>query len=300
MSIIKASFINSLSKKSETLMTVSLAGSGEVKNSSSLSFMTDKLFAKNMFLLSIWIFSIPFIYHAFLIGFDFASDGQSEAGVFTTQNPRAALYLIAWHMMLGATMNFLAPFQVHLGLTRKNKSWHRWVGVTTLAIGFFGATVGSLYFSLYQDVNFGTQNHAEFPVYQAGGMYGVVMFYILFKCVQSLVQKRYVAHKEWAIRFMIVAVGSWLARIITGWWVMLFVGAASMDSTIAVDESFIQISSSWGFYLLPLAIYEIYLRLKRSGKTRSLPVYTPFLTSLVGVFVLGVGTVGYLVKMYYL
>ena len=262
------------------------------------SFMEDAFFAKKIFLISIWVFSLPFMYHAFSIGYDFASDGHSDVGAFTTQNSTIALYFIAWHMMLGASMNFLAPFQVYLGLTQQHKVWHRWLGVAVISIAIFGAIVGSLYFTLYQDVNFGTLSYSVFPVYQAGGMYGVVMFYIIFKCVQSLIQKNYGAHKEWAIRLMIVAVGSWLSRIITGWVVNLYVSADLLNVTVPVSKYVFQIANPWAFYVVPLAIYEVYVRLKRSGKTADLPKYAPFVASLTGIFILGGGTVGYLVQMY--
>ena len=136
------------------------------------SFLTDKLFAKKLFLISVWIFSVPFVYYAYLFGWDYVSDGQSERGVFSVDMPSMALYLIALHMMFGAMMNFLAPYQVYLGLNHNanNQMLHRWVGVVTLSIAFFAAIVGTLYFTLYQDVNFWTgETHRVYPVYQAGG-----------------------------------------------------------------------------------------------------------------------------------
>lgn len=260
--------------------------------------LTDPLWAKTIFLVSVSVFSIPFVYHAFKIGADFAIDGVADYSVFQTQNPRIALHLIAWHMVFGASMNFLAPLQVYLGLTQTHKKVHRYVGVLTLLIALFGATVGTLYFSMYRDVNFGTQSHARYHVYQGGGMYGVVMFYVLFKCVQSLMRKEYVSHKEWAIRLFILAIGSWLNRVTTGWIVVFFIGAAAVGIERPVNPEIFAYINPWSFYIVPLLIYEVYVRLKRSGKTKNLPSYAPLATSLVGVAVLGIGTCGYLAQMY--
>lgn len=266
--------------------------------SSTTSLLHDKLFAKNLFLASVFIFSIPFIYHAFMIGADFAYDGVAEYSVFETQNPRIALYLIAWHMIFGASMNFLAPFQVHLGISGKSRKWHKYIGITTLSIATFGAIVGSLYFSMYKDVNWGTQGHAEFHVYQGGGMYGVVMLYVIYKCIQSLVQKQYTSHKEWAIRLFILAIGSWLNRVTTGWIVVFFLTAGAVGIERPVNPEIFAYINPWSFYIVPLAVYEVYVRLKRNGATKNLPPYAPFVTSMIGIMILGIGTCGYLAKMY--
>ncbi len=81
---------------------------------------------------------------------DFAYDGVAEYSVFETQNPRIAMYLIAWHMIFGASMNFLTPFQVHLGISGKSRKWHKYVGIVALSIATFGAIVGSLTLAFYR------------------------------------------------------------------------------------------------------------------------------------------------------
>jgi len=269
-----------------------------VSESRTTGLLEDKLAAKTFFLASVSFFSIPFVYHAFKIGADFAWDGVAEYSTFETQNPRIALYLIAWHMMLGASMNFLAPLQVYLGLTNPGSKLHLYLGRVVLAIALFGATVGSLYFSMYKDVNWGLQGHAVFHVYQAGSMYGIVMLYVLYKCVQTLFQKSYVAHKEWAIRLFILAIGSWINRVTTGWIVVFFISSALVGVNEPINPEVFTYINPWTFYIVPLLVYEVYVRLKRSGATQNLPRYAPGLTALCGVMILGVGTCGYLAQMY--
>ncbi len=268
---------------------------GRVSTASTLPrFMTDKMFAINMFLVSVWLLSIPFIYHAFSAGADFVADGAADHRAFNQPGNLTALYLLAWHMIFGAMMNFISPLQVHLGITQKNKPWHRAIGMTTISIAFFGASVGSLYFSLYYDANMVGDGLKPF-IYQPGAMYGVVMFYVIYKVIQALVQRNFAVHKEWAIRLFILAIGSWLNRVMGGWWgVTAMVGGEG----ILPPREIVGIINSWGFYIIPLAIYEVYLRLGRAGAYKKLPAYAPFVTSLVGVGVLAVGSITYVAMAY--
>ncbi len=271
------------------------ATSTNVATSTLPKFMTDKMFAINMFLVAVWVFSIPFVYHAFTNGLDFVSDSQSGHPAFNQPGNLTALHLLAWHMMFGAMMNFISPLQVHLGLTHKKKSWHKAIGVSTIAIAFFGASVGTLYFSLYYDSNMVGEGLPPF-IYQPGTVYGVVMFYVIYKVIQSLVQRDFAVHKEWAIRLFILAIGSWLNRVMAGWWATTAVvaGESVLPSQMAMG-----IINSWGFYIIPLAIYEVYLRLGRAGSFKNLPAYAPFAASVVGSAILGIGSVVYVLMASY-
>ncbi len=269
-------------------------GSGGSTASSLPQFLTDKKFAINMFLLGAWLLSLPFVYHSIVAGGDFALDGEGAHPVFAQDGNRFAFYMMAWHMVFGAMMNFIAPYQVYLGLQHKRLSWHKYIGMSTIAIAFFGAFVGTLYFSLYYDANMVGDGLKPF-IYQPGTIYGVVMFYVIYKVIQSLVQRDFKVHKEWAIRLFILAIGSWLNRVMAGWW-----GATAMvgGEDILPSQQVIGIINSWGFYIIPLAIYEVYLRLGRAGAYKKLPAYAPFVTSLVGVSVLAIGSATYVAMMY--
>ncbi len=256
-------------------------------------FMTSKTFAVNFFLGSVFIFSLPFVHHAFMAGADFIADGQAEHPVFSQAGNITAFYLMAWHMVFGAMMNFISPYQVYLGLSRKKKAWHKYIGMSNIAIAFFGATVGSLYFSLYYDENVGVGLQPY--IYQPGAMYGVVMFYVIYKLIQTLVRRDFVAHKEWAIRLFILAIGSWLFRVTIG---MYATGHTIGLGGILPGQTAFGIFNSWGFYVTPLVIYEVYLRLRRAGHYDNLPSYAPFVTSMIGSGILLVGSGMYVLMMY--
>ncbi len=259
------------------------------------SFMTSKEFAVNMFLVAVAILSIPFVYHAFMSGLDYVVDGAGEHGAFNRADDSRfpiALYLLAIHMMMGASMNILSPFQVYLGRTQKSKILHRWIGFSTIAIAFFGATAGTLYFSMAPDTNAGDREH--FLIFQAGTIYGVVMFYVTYKVVQTLMTRNYSAHKEWAIRLFMLAIGSWLFRVNIG----VYATGNLVGLQHILPPGGFGVLNAFGFYMMPLAIYEGYLRLRRAGKFNNLPSYAPFVTACAGILFLLVGDVAYVMMSY--
>ncbi|MEP5168764.1 MAG: DUF2306 domain-containing protein [Shimia thalassica] len=259
------------------------------------------LAAKNFLLLCVWILSFPFMYHAYTHGMSFILDPNVGVSPFDSPLPYFALLMMATHMVMGAAMNCLAPLQIHLGISNKtNGKLHRWVGVAVLLIAIFGATAGSLYFTLYQISVFEGKPHQTYSTYQAGAMYGVVMFYVIYKSIQSLVQKNYRVHREWAIRLFMLAVGSWIARIMRGWLVWFFAAGEVTGNPVTIPVEFLVMLYAWSFYVLPLAAYEIYLWGKRRKVADKMPSYFPFGLSLACVLFLTIGTAGYLLDMFYL
>ncbi len=280
------------------MATASTVQTGQHEVSSLPGFMISKSFAVKMFLGVVWFMALPFVYHAFTNGLDFVVDGQSEHAVFQQAGAAGAFFLLAAHMVFGAAMNFLAPYQVYLGYTRTKKQWHRVIGFSSIAIAFFGASVGSLYWSMYYDENLSgpgfTGEGYNALVYQAGSMYGIVMFYVIFKVVQSLVNRDFARHKEWAIRLFMLAIGSYLFRCIQGYWM---IGYAMNDGQPFMSENTMDFIESWGFYVIPLAVYELYLQLRKAGFYKKLPAYAPFVTSLAGITIISVGSISYVMTM---
>ncbi len=276
------------------------ANSTGIATSTLPNFLTNRNFAINMFLFGAWFLSIPFVVHSTVAGADFIADGQASHPVFGQEGNLTAFYLMAWHMVFGAMMNFIAPYQVYLGLTHKKKTWHKYIGMSTIAIAFFGAMVGSLYFSLYYDINIQNASVAPYRgippfVFQPGTIYGVVMFYVIYKVVQSLVLRDFKTHKEWAIRLFILAIGSWLNRVEVGLWATagLAIGSDALPEPIVMRTI-----NGWGFYIIPMVIYEVYLRLGRRGAFKKLPAYAPFVASVTGLSILAVGSVVFVAMSY--
>jgi len=256
------------------------------------NFMTDQMFAINMFLVSIFIFSLPFVEHAFTAGLGFLLTGESTHGALNLERTGhfpIAIYALAAHMVSGAVINFLSPLQVHLGLTQKNKKLHRVIGGAVIVISFTGALVGTTFYALYPD-DVGTRLMRSPSNLQAGSLFGIAMFIVTYKVVQTLIQRDFKQHRIWAISMFAMAIGSYTSRVMDGWEYLYF----SNFGGDAQTRRMVAIATAWAFWLLPLAMIHGYYALKSRGMFANFPAYAPFVTSLAGVIFYGVGSYFYI------
>jgi hypothetical protein len=108
----------------------------------------------------------------------------------------------------------------------------------------------------------------------------------------------YIGSNVFQGRLFILAIRSWINRVTTGWIVVFFIGSALIGVEEAIKPEVFTYINPWTFYIVPLLVYEVYLRLERSRTTQKMPQYAPALASLGGVMILDVGTCGYLAQMY--
>jgi hypothetical protein len=73
-------------------------------------------------------------------------------------------------------------------------------------------------------------------------------------------------HRRWALRTWIVASGVWFQRVGIFGWTTLDPAAIGMTKDF---DGWFDLSWAFGCYLLPLAILELYLRVKDRGGARS-------------------------------
>jgi len=71
---------------------------------------------------------------------------------------------------------------------------------------------------------------------------------------------RYADHRRWALRAFVVANGVWFFRIGIMAWVLINQGPVGMNETLSGPAD---IALSFGSYLVPLALLELYLRAQR-------------------------------------
>ncbi|MCG8413549.1 MAG: DUF2306 domain-containing protein [Pseudomonadales bacterium] len=255
-------------------------------------FLTNKMFAINSFLLSVWIFSIPFVEHAISAGLGFMVAGESShpaLNIAREGHLPIAIYALAAHMVAGGIVNFIAPLQVHLGLTQRSKVWHRRLGITVLVVAVTGAMVGTTFYALYPAIE-GTRLMRSPANLQAGSLYGVAMFFIAFKVIQTLIRRDMKQHKIWAISMAAMAVGSYINRVNDGW-----VNLATSTFELSRPEIYtLSVVNAWAFWLAPLLMIHGFFALQKRGAFKKLPAYAPFVTSMVGIAYFGIGTYHYL------
>ncbi len=112
----------------------------------------------------------------------------------------------------------------------------------------------------------------------------LLIFIFSFLTIQRARSKNFESHRQWAFRLFLVASGVWFFRIGLMFWLMVMGGPVGFD-----PETFrgpFLIFLGFGQYLLPLVIYQCYLKSKAAGAVGKL--FTSILL-LVCTLVTGLG-----------
>ncbi len=172
----------------------------------------------------------------------------------------------AAHVLLAAVLTFGGALQLVPQIRQRALAFHRWNGrifmVAALAAGLDG-----LYLEWVRGTGLRAPTGTPSAVAITLNATLILAFAVLaWRAVRS---KDIAAHQRWATRLFLVVNGTWFMRVGMRAWMVLTGGA--FDA--------LNFFSFWSFaaYLLPLAIYEIYLR----AKAAAAPVQYAMAASLV-------------------
>lgn len=152
------------------------------------------------------------------------------------------------HMVLGGLLTFLAPLQL-LGIVRRRlPALHRMIGygVTALALG---TAIGGLVYIARQGTIGGPWMSAGFA------LYGLLLGIAAVQTVR-LARRRDPAHRDWALRLVVLALGSWIFRLHYALWDLATGGAGTNEAFTGIFDR----AQVVAFYLPYLAGLELYLR----------------------------------------
>jgi hypothetical protein len=155
-------------------------------------------------------------------------------------------------MAAGAGITVLAPAQLIGPIRRRWPGLHRAAGHAVVAGSLIAGAGGLGYIGLRETVGG--------PLMDLGfGLYGVLLILCAVQTLRHGRAGRLAAHRDWAIRLFVLAIGSFLYRLHYGLWYMATGGLWSAeDFTGAFDR--VQI---FAFYLPYLALAELWLRRRR-------------------------------------
>jgi len=173
------------------------------------------------------------------------------------QGNLAALLALSAHFAAGAIILILGPVQM-IGELRTRWPWiHRWLGRTYVFTAVV-AGLGGLGFILSK----GTVGGA--PMNIGFGLYGALIILAAIKTYRNARSHRWEEHRAWAIRLFALAIGSWLYRMESGFW--LNITAPAPIGHLANYRGPFDVVMSFLFYLPNLAMAELFLR---AGRMRS-------------------------------
>ncbi len=185
------------------------------------------------------------------------------------------------HILLAVIVMFGGPLQLIPKIRSRFPTFHRWNGRTYIV----GAIAGSL-FGLYM---IWTRGSVGATIQHIGtSLDGVLIMVFAFIAVRFAAARNIVRHRRWALRLFMVVSAVWFFRIGLMAWIILNGGPVGMDMETFTGPFL----TFWSFgqYLVPLVILELYLRTQdKAGAAGRLAMAAGL---LVVTLVMGVGIFG--------
>jgi hypothetical protein len=164
---------------------------------------------------------------------------------------------IALHMIAGAVLTFGAPLQALPILRRRWPGLHRRLGYVLFVLAVATGLGGLMYIALQGTIG-GWWMSLWFAIY------GVALIWAAVNTVYYAIDKDLRRHFAWAVRLIVLAVGSWIYRMHYAIWYAVTGGLASNAEFTGLFDQ-IQVAAFFVPYLL---IAEITLRW-RDARRRS-------------------------------
>lgn len=166
--------------------------------------------------------------------------------------------MFAAHVLLAAIVTLGGLLQLVPAIRVRVPALHRWNGrlffVVALVLAFGGLwlTWGRpTYLSLISAISVSIDG----------------LLIVLFTAIawRKAVERRFDAHRRWAMRAFVVVNGVWFLRIGIMAWVLISGGGVGMNRTLSGPAD---IALQFGSYLIPLALLEAYFRAQGSDDVR--------------------------------
>lgn len=212
-------------------------------------------------------FSVAVIGQAAFIGFILAYYGvRTATGNFAGWNDKplidgyiqgdhAGNAVFAAHVLLASVVTLGGLMQLAPALRRRWPAVHRWTGRAFIVISMFMALSG-----VWLAVVRGTYLSVVSAV--AILINGLLILIFATLAWRDAVRRRFEQHRRWAMRTFIVVSGVWFLRVGIMGWVVINRGPLGMTDDMSGPAD---IALTFGSYLIPLAVLELYFRAQTSA-----------------------------------
>ena len=193
--------------------------------------------------------TLGFAWHSASLGLrSLFDDASALQRLYSALHP-VANSTISAHMISGALVTVLAPLQVIPAIRIHWPRLHRLSGYLIVTLAAVTALAGLVYLAQRGSVG-------GAPMTAGFGLYGALMLLTALQTVRLARGRQFAAHRRWALRLFVLAIGSWLYRVHYGLW---YAATGGLASTSAFTGLFDQIQNV-AFYLPYLLLLELYLR----------------------------------------
>ena len=203
-----------------------------------------------------------------------------------TEGDTAGNLVFIAHVLLAAVVTLGGLMQLLPALRRRVPALHRWTGRFFLVISIFMALSG-----LWLTVVRGTLLSEISAV--AILINGALILIFAVVAWRDAAARRIERHRVWAMRTFIVVSGVWFLRVGLMGWVLLNQGPAGMNDTLSGPAD---IALTFGSYLIPLALLELYFAAGRS-QSRAIKLSVAAAIGLATLYT-GAGIVGTIAFMW--
>jgi hypothetical protein len=183
------------------------------------------------------------------------------------------------HILMAAILTFGGIMQVWPALRNRFRAFHRWNG-RVFAVAAILASLGGLWLVWVRG------SRIELTSAIGTSLNGLLILGFVWMAWRCARQRKFAAHERWAMRAFLAVSGVWFLRVGIMAFGILTSGALGMPSSYT--EGFFPIWS-FGSYLVPLAIYELYVRAKQSGSLVFKRSMTGFMFVISGLSIIGIG-----------
>jgi uncharacterized membrane protein len=184
----------------------------------------------------------------------------------------------AFHVLLAATVTFGGALQLISQSRTRWLSVHRWNGRLFLLTALAGAVSG-----LYMIWVRGSRANVTAGLATSIDATLIITFAVL--AWRAARTRAFPTHRRWALRTYIVASGVWFQRVGIFGWTTLDPTAPGMTKNF---DGWFDLAWAFGCYLVPLAVLELYLRVKDRGGARSRYVMAAGILLLTAAMAFGI------------
>jgi hypothetical protein len=160
------------------------------------------------------------------------------------------------HLFIAFAITVGGTLQLMPAIRKRAPVFHRWNGRVYMIVAFV-TSIAALYMTWTRDQIGGI------PALTAISIDAVLIMAFALLALNAARGRRFDVHQRWATRLFLVVSGVWFMRVMYGF-LGLLAGGTPAGVTDNLDGP-TDVAVSFGCYLLPLAIYEIYVRAKASG-----------------------------------
>ena len=206
--------------------------------------------AKFLLILLFYLAAAPFLVHAIeLMSAVLKGEVTKKPHLFVAGGTLGNIAMTV-HIAAGVILTIFVPLQLIATIRRRLNTLHRLTGYTLVVMGCLTSVAGLTYIAVRGTIG-GTAMSIGFS------LYGVCLLVAAVRMIQTALHQDKTKHGQWALRFFVLAIGSWLYRLHYVLWYIATGGAwSNPEFTGAFDR--VQNFAFFLPYLLAVEIWIIY------------------------------------------